>query len=153
MSYDSRAWLHFLQDKYSKENVKCGTMPLQGGRGTKNAGIFYPNEGMSVFDDVCVCDLFISPKISSIKDRFLHFKEATEKLDDLIEFGGIFKELFTPEQHSAIVNHEANIPGFTWHHHEQYGRLQLVPTQIHKNTPHDDGFFLWYEDFLFPTID
>ncbi|MGM9951048.1 MAG: HNH endonuclease [Lysinibacillus sp.] len=33
--------------------------------------------------------------------------------------------------------------GYTWHHHEQPGRLQLVDEQIHNSTGHTGGRSLW----------
>jgi RHS repeat-associated protein len=33
--------------------------------------------------------------------------------------------------------------GFVWHHHEDYGRMQLVPKEIHAGTPHYGGWSIW----------
>jgi hypothetical protein len=33
--------------------------------------------------------------------------------------------------------------GYTWHHHQDYGRMQLVPEEIHRVTGHTGGFSLW----------
>jgi RHS repeat-associated protein len=33
--------------------------------------------------------------------------------------------------------------GYTWHHHQDAGRMQLVPSEIHKATGHTGGFSLW----------
>jgi hypothetical protein len=32
---------------------------------------------------------------------------------------------------------------YTWHHHQDHGRMQLVPTAIHSETGHTGGFSLW----------
>ena len=29
--------------------------------------------------------------------------------------------------------------GWTWHHHEEAGRMQLIPTTIHKKVNHTGG--------------
>lgn len=46
----------------------------------------------------------------------------------------------------AIRGGRANIPGYTWHHHQDIGRMQLVPRPIHTaaGTPHIGGFKMWY---------
>ena len=33
--------------------------------------------------------------------------------------------------------------GFTWHHHQDYGRMQLVETKAHKRTGHTGGASMW----------
>jgi hypothetical protein len=35
-------------------------------------------------------------------------------------------------------------PYFTWHHHQDVGRMQLVPRTIHRDTGHIGGFEMWY---------
>ncbi|WP_394325567.1 HNH endonuclease [Methanosarcina barkeri] len=50
---------------------------------------------------------------------------------------------FTPEQLSAIKGGRAQIPGFTWHHHQDFSRMQLVPTEeYHKRTGHVGGEYM-----------
>ncbi len=33
--------------------------------------------------------------------------------------------------------------GYTWHHHQNYGRMELVESSVHRRTDHDGGFSLW----------
>jgi hypothetical protein len=33
---------------------------------------------------------------------------------------------------------------YTWHHHQDVGRMQLVPRKIHADTGHVGGFDMWY---------
>jgi hypothetical protein len=33
--------------------------------------------------------------------------------------------------------------GYTWHHHQDHGRMQLIPREIHEATGHTGGFSLW----------
>ncbi len=33
--------------------------------------------------------------------------------------------------------------GYSWHHHQDYGRMQLVEHEIHRQTGHTGGFSLW----------
>jgi hypothetical protein len=32
---------------------------------------------------------------------------------------------------------------YTWHHHQDRGRMQLVPEKVHAETGHTGGFSLW----------
>ena len=34
--------------------------------------------------------------------------------------------------------------GYTWHHHQTTGRMQLVESSVHLRTGHTGGFHLWY---------
>ncbi len=34
-------------------------------------------------------------------------------------------------------------PGYTWHHHQDYGRMQLVPSGLHQLTGHTGGAAIW----------
>lgn len=34
--------------------------------------------------------------------------------------------------------------GFTWHHHEELGRMLLLPSNIHTNVPHTGGEAIYY---------
>ena len=47
----------------------------------------------------------------------------------------------------AAANRAAGYPetpeGFTWHHSERYGIMQLVPRWLHWKTGHWGGWFIW----------
>jgi hypothetical protein len=34
-------------------------------------------------------------------------------------------------------------PGYSWHHHEDTGRMQLVPSELHGAVGHTGGFSIW----------
>ena len=34
-------------------------------------------------------------------------------------------------------------PGYTWHHHQDSGRMQLVPFGVHNSTSHNGGRTTW----------
>lgn len=33
--------------------------------------------------------------------------------------------------------------GYVWHHHQDYGRMQLVNKNIHQSTGHNGGYSIW----------
>jgi hypothetical protein len=54
------------------------------------------------------------------------------------------KFIFNTQQIESILKFESKIPDYTWHHHEDYGRMQLVPSEIHNHPKlsHVGGFSL-----------
>lgn len=47
------------------------------------------------------------------------------------------------DQIQAIKNGAEKIPGYTWHHHPETGRLQLVATSVHGKMGHTGGNQIW----------
>lgn len=62
-------------------------------------------------------------------------KEAVSKNDDLAK-------KFTPQQ-LEMIEAGRTPRGYTWHHSENLGELQLVDTQIHEQTRHTGGKKIW----------
>ena len=163
--YNPRAMESLLQSKYATSTVSSSTMPKSNAKNVKlaNGGkivtigvdeitgeqitkhIPFNARGLPVFDDICVCDLKLPESIAKVQDRKIHFKEATRQLKGLIENGNIDGKLFSAEQLDCIKDCRPVIPGFTWHHHENFGRLQLVSKEVHKDIGHFGGFNLWFK--------
>jgi hypothetical protein len=78
-------------------------------------GIPFDSNGFPDFSSVSRADVKIKPTGSRPKD----FRAANEAAG--------FKT--TPE-------------GYTWHHHQDGTTMQLVPTDIHRQTGHTGGFIL-----------
>ena len=64
---------------------------------------------------------------------------ATEDLARVIKNGYVTKNKFTVEQLEAIYKGESKIPGVTWHHYQDTGRMQLVREDLHAETGHVGG--------------
>ena len=32
---------------------------------------------------------------------------------------------------------------YTWHHHEDYGKMELMPTDLHNKVGHTGGYTIW----------
>jgi hypothetical protein len=69
-------------------------------------------------------------------DCTLELREHLREHPDLISY-------FDDEQLSAIGRGQDRIPGYTWHHDIEAGRMQLIPTSIHSTCPHDGGQSIW----------
>jgi A nuclease of the HNH/ENDO VII superfamily with conserved WHH len=44
---------------------------------------------------------------------------------------------------NKAAGYKSTPKGYTWHHHEDTGRMQLVDTKIHKTTAHTGGYAIW----------
>lgn len=163
--YNARIMEQLLQSQYSDANISSRTMPKANAKNVKSAGkgrdfvigtdevtgqpiikhIPFNERGMPIFDDVSACDVILPKNITNIKNRDLHFKNATTALKNLIQSGRVDKSLFTKKQLDSIFAESIRIPGFTWHHHENIGRMQLVPRDIHRAIGHFGRFDLWYK--------
>lgn len=50
---------------------------------------------------------------------------------------------FDGAQISDIINEQEKITGYTWHHHQETGRMQLVEQTTHSAARHNGGDSLW----------
>lgn len=81
------------------------------------------------------------------EDRYLasdyqQFKDCNDQLHQAYENGTLNTEQFTDRQLEQIRNGDKP-EGYTWHHHQEPGRMQLVDSEIHRQTPHVGGRSLW----------
>lgn len=81
------------------------------------------------------------------EDRYLardyqQFKDCNDQLRQAYENGTLNTEPFTDRQLEQIRNGDKP-EGYTWHHHQEPGRMQLVDSEIHRQTPHVGGRSLW----------
>ena len=44
---------------------------------------------------------------------------------------------------NKVAGYSSTPKGYTWHHHQTMGRMQLVETGVHSQTGHTGGFSLW----------
>lgn len=70
------------------------------------------------------------------------FKEANEQLKDSVDNNPDVAKLFNEEQLEDISNGKTP-EGYTWHHSEEKGTLQLVDTETHASTGHTGGKSIW----------
>ena len=74
--------------------------------------------------------------------RNKHEKQANAKLKEMVENDPELRQKFTPEQLEQINNGDTP-DGYTWHHHQEPGRMQLVDSETHAQTGHTGGYALW----------
>jgi hypothetical protein len=79
-----------------------------------------------------------------LQSDYVHFSYANAELYDAIQSDPqIATEIGLTEQDIQALANGDTPEGFTWHHSEEPGVLQLVDEDIHANTGHDGGRELW----------
>ena len=102
-------------------------------------GVVFDNRGFPVFDDVAAFDAKISKGVFNSVGYEGQMRLATRDLSAAIERGQVSRSRFTEDQIRQINSGARKIDGYTWHHHQDSGRMQLVPELIHKRTGHVGG--------------
>lgn len=151
--YDSRTMREQLEAKYGKENVTSTTVPppnspnvkLAGKHkdiilkdGTKTQSVF-DKKGFPIFDDVAKYDTRLPNEAFHAASYKGQMKMASRELSDQIKNGKINSSKFSKAQLKAIHSGKDKIPDYTWHHHQDNGRIQLIPTKIHGKVGHVGG--------------
>ena len=148
--YDSRTIRKELERKYGKDNVRSTTVPPSNKPNVKLAGkhkdimisngstvrIVYDKKGFPVFDNVAKYDTRLPiDKFRSASYR-QQMRMATHDLRMKIANGVVPRNIFNKTQLKIIESGSDKIPGYTWHHHQDTGRMQLVPEKIHFTAKH-----------------
>jgi hypothetical protein len=69
-------------------------------------------------------------------------KFANQELKEKVQNDSEFAKQFSEEQLDQIKNGETP-DGYTWHHSEEYGEMQLISTEDHQNNRHTGGKAIW----------
>lgn len=130
--------------------LKCRNEELAG-RTHEITGVTYI-ENTITLDDVKIvvvvpefastfeCD--IPAEIWASGDREI-FKYCTDQLRDCLEAHPDMKSQFNEQQLEQIMNGEPYIKGYTWHHSEIPGKMQLVDSKTHALSGHTGGNSIW----------
>ena len=117
-------------------NLKMGHLKNQKHPKT---GVPYNKDGFPIFK--AEFDTKIDSKLYKESD-YLQFKDATLKLKEEIERDPLLRNQFNDFQIEMIKAGETP-DGYTWHHHQDSGRMQLVDQKVHRQTGHTGGRHLW----------
>lgn len=101
--------------------------------GTKIEGVF------PKFDAVYTTNL---PEDKLLASDKVQFDYCIEQLQKNIEKNPSLKDKFSPRQLEQIM-HGKTPGGYTWHHNEEVGKMELVDTVIHDKTAHTGGKAIW----------
>ena len=144
--YNSQTSRNELESTYGRDNVVSTTVPPVDGRNVHLAGqrhpvtgVVFDNKGFPIFDDVAAFDTRISIDTFRSASYEGQMKLATKDLSGAIQQGQVRASSFTTKQLQQISVGAKKIDGYTWHHHQDSGRMQLVPELVHKKTGHIGG--------------
>lgn len=85
------------------------------------------------------------PPHSWSKGYSAHFKECINQLQQALKDNPTLENRFTDKQLDQIKN-GFTPEGYTWHHHQQTGRMELVDTLEHAKSAHTGGQAIWGTD-------
>ncbi|MFC4620418.1 HNH endonuclease [Camelliibacillus cellulosilyticus] len=123
-------------DEVKTINLKMGHL-----KGQKHpvTGVPYDKDGFPIFDSKF--NAKIDESLYDVRDR-IQFKEGTRQLQEHLLKSPELKKMFTDKQLQDIE--KGKTPnGFTWHHHQDKGILQLVDKETHRLTGHTGGRAIW----------
>lgn len=95
--------------------------------------------GYPVFDDVAAFETRLPTSQFRAANYVQQMEFGSQELWRAIQSGQIPATRFTSVQLRQIETGSSKIDGYTWHHHQDLGRMQLVPEAIHRNTGHVGG--------------
>lgn len=78
-------------------------------------------------------------------------KYCNEGLKDSVSNNPEQAKQFNSQQLEQINNHETP-DGYTWHHNEEVGKMQLVDSKIHAENKHTGGKSIWGGGYQFSKI-
>ena len=82
------------------------------------------------------------PKVLELATDKKQFAECNRQLKEKCKLDPEFRSKFTPEQ-LADIEDGITPEGYSWHHNEEKGKMQLVDTYTHDNTRHTGGKSIW----------
>ncbi|MFD6352963.1 HNH endonuclease [Nocardia tengchongensis] len=138
--YSGRVWREWLELRFGSQNVKSSTIPESTGRMVHLAGKMHPKtevpydyRGFPIFDAKSVYDTRL-PLIAFRAASYAgQMRMASVDLSAAISRGEIDRSIFTPTQLRQIHSGAAKIEGYTWHHHQDTARMQLVRERDHRS--------------------
>lgn len=84
------------------------------------------------------------PESIYLQSDYVQFTYANHELYDAIEKSPSLSNELGLSSYDVRKLANGDIPGgFTWHHHEEPGKLQLVEEDIHHSTGHTGGREIW----------
>ncbi|QRV09746.1 HNH endonuclease [Bacillus velezensis] len=135
----TKAAPYTYRDEYG--NLKTVNLKMGHLKNEKHpkTGVPYNKDGFPIFK--AEFDTKIDSNLYKESD-YLQFKDATLKLKKEIEKDPLLRNQFSDLQIEMIKAGETP-DGYTWHHHQDPGRMQLVDQKVHRKTGHTGGRHLW----------
>ncbi|WP_336510275.1 HNH endonuclease [Photobacterium arenosum] len=143
--YDPFVWRQNYVDFYSG-NVTSTTVPPYSAKNVQMVGqrhpvtgVVFDQRGYPIFDNDTVYDTRFKASDFGSASYQAQMRMATRDLREIIEVNLQLRSQFNASQLQAIQSGNAKIPGYTWHHHQDTGRMQFVDESVHRSTGHIGG--------------
>jgi hypothetical protein len=151
-----------IKDGKDKQNrdVKYAVLPdgqevkllgSQHAGGKNDKGIPFDKDGFVDFSEYVKAEAYLKPEQLKGGSQ-TQTGQATQILRDHLNANPKLKkeflEQFPEDERDLIEEHlekgHYKIGNYTWHHHQETGRMQLIPSDIHnKGKPHTGGHRIW----------
>jgi len=150
--YDPHAMEAMLKEGHGADAVKAHTIAPKSAPNAKlgksgqphpETGVPFDQRGFPNFEKHVIFETRIPDGVAKSKLREVHMKAATQDLKIQIEKGSVDVRKFNQAQLNAIMDGNSKIPDLTWHHHQETGRMHLIPEDLHTSTAHAGGFKSW----------
>lgn len=106
---------------------------VEDANGEKVEGVF------PIFDSTFDVQLPEDFYLASDREQFDY---CNERLMEAYENGELDDAPFNERQREQIANGDKP-QGYTWHHNEEIGKMELIETEIHDKTGHTGGKVIW----------
>jgi len=111
------------------------------GKKHSKTGVRYDKKGFPVFDSKH--DVKLPKKLHKASDH-RQMRYSTKNLQRKLKRNPELRKQFSEKALRDIDNGEARISDYTWHHHQDTGKMQLVDRKAHGSTkPHVGGKKIW----------
>jgi len=108
-------------------------------------GKIFDNRGFPNSERHVVYETRLPQEVYKVRISEKNKRAATRDLREQIKASKVNKNMFTAKQLNQIMKGEPRIDKLILHHHQETGRMQLIPHDIHKQTGHTGGMELWYK--------
>lgn len=120
--------------------LKLG-IPSKAGKKQRKTKVRFDSDGFPKFKSYYTV---ILKRRDYHKTREQHFYIANKMLYKAIVSNYMLRSKFSKREIKKFSNGETPSK-YTWHHHQDAGKLQLVNNTIHAKTPHVGGYSIWGE--------
>ncbi|MGC6359031.1 HNH endonuclease [Bisgaard Taxon 45] len=124
---------HLAGQEHPITGVQFQEKTVVNKEGEKVVGVF------PIFESIC--DVQIPEDMHQASDKE-QFAECNAQLKEKVNEDPELRGKFTEEQLEQIENGDTP-DGYTWHHNEETGKMQLVDSSIHAKTGHTGGKAIW----------
>ena len=137
-----------IKDRWTIENMHNAPWLDGKDRVGKKIEISFDKHGFPDFTEYSIpeAEMTLEPE-HWLKDRQPQFKILNKELAERIDEDKKLKNALIDKGYSnkdfKNLENGKDLPGMTWHHHQEHGRMQLVESDVHDVARHIGGDAIW----------